>query len=295
MRAPNGRRACRQTAARWRSRGTARRRTITTSTSSWWGRASPSASPPTAHGTMRQPGRRMAGIAFLRWLPHSDTTVDVMVVPALGHAAERRVGTVTTPVPRHQSNQLDAGWSLDCHRCRRARRGSRDLVAVKGRTRATPPDRLAARRDSRVTPTLCFRPMGVTWRSFGWQGSARPRSTSSHSRQRSSRSAVLYRSRRGRKCIWDSRGQATMRRWCSRPAHSLDSHDCIASPCDRIDWPRRVPRGAAVWRTGRELEPESGRAAGLRRLVQGHQPRAHERGRACEQSHRGRRGPVDLR
>jgi serine/threonine protein kinase/Tol biopolymer transport system component len=34
-------------------------------------------------------------IAFLRWAPHSDETVDVMVVPALGHAAERRVGTVT--------------------------------------------------------------------------------------------------------------------------------------------------------------------------------------------------------
>jgi serine/threonine protein kinase/Tol biopolymer transport system component len=34
-------------------------------------------------------------IGFLRWLPDSDTTVDVMVVPALGHAAERRVGTVT--------------------------------------------------------------------------------------------------------------------------------------------------------------------------------------------------------
>ncbi|AMY08495.1 Serine/threonine-protein kinase PknB [Luteitalea pratensis] len=33
-------------------------------------------------------------IAFLRWMPHSDATVDVMVVPALGHAAERRVDTV---------------------------------------------------------------------------------------------------------------------------------------------------------------------------------------------------------
>lgn len=43
-------------------------------------------------------------IAFLRWLPHSDATVDVMVVPALGHAAERRIGTVTVrslgPSPR---------------------------------------------------------------------------------------------------------------------------------------------------------------------------------------------------
>jgi eukaryotic-like serine/threonine-protein kinase len=35
-------------------------------------------------------------VAFLRWAPHGNTTTDVMVVPALGHAAERRIGTITT-------------------------------------------------------------------------------------------------------------------------------------------------------------------------------------------------------
>ncbi|AMY08471.1 respiratory response protein A [Luteitalea pratensis] len=51
-------------------------------------------------------------IAFLRRAPHSDTTVDVMVVPALGHAAERRIGTITlrTPVANHRLS-----WTPDGH------------------------------------------------------------------------------------------------------------------------------------------------------------------------------------
>ena len=52
-------------------------------------------------------------IAFLRWLPHSDATVDVMVVPALGHAAERRVGTVTISPWPHITSRLS--WTPDGH------------------------------------------------------------------------------------------------------------------------------------------------------------------------------------
>jgi serine/threonine protein kinase/Tol biopolymer transport system component len=51
-------------------------------------------------------------IAFLRWHPRSDTMVDVMVVPALGHAAERRIGTVTLR-PLGLTSRIS--WTPDGH------------------------------------------------------------------------------------------------------------------------------------------------------------------------------------
>ena len=181
-------------------------------------------------------------IAFLRWLPHSDTTVDVMVVPALGHAAERRIGTVTIR-PLALSSRLS--WTPDGH-----------WVAIGVDAPAESRGIWLLSRDGRDRRRLTTSPHGEFFSDFNPVFSSDGRhmafirpagvvasaSTSSHSRRRSNRSAVLCRSR----LDWQSssstsRGQETMRRWCSRPV-LRDSHDCSASPCGRIDWPPRAPR-----------------------------------------------------
>ena len=284
-------------AARWRSRGTARRRTITTSTSSWWGLGEPIRL--TDNRTRDDsPAWSPDGkeIAFLRWLPHSDATVDVMVVPALGHAAERRVGTVTLQsLAYHLSTELDAGRSLDGYRCRRARRKSRDLVAVKGRTRETPPDHRAAQRVLQRRQPCVF----IRRASHGVHSARRSR------RGRDPRPHTLASVRADWQSCAGHDGVASHidLAWAGDDAALVFSSGASQGQSRLQRLPLRsdrlAPSGpASVLPFGGQatsLSLSRGRAVGLRGAIQGHQSRTREPGRACERSHRVRRGRVDVR